>query len=76
VKDNTLTLSGERKWEKKEENEKIHKIERSYGKFKRSLRLPEGVDQKAIKATFQNGVLELTVPKPEPKTQTHKITIQ
>jgi len=67
VKNNVLTVSGERKWEKKEENEKVHRVERSYGKFSRSLALPEGVDEKSIKAAFNNGVLELSIPKPEQK---------
>lgn len=62
--DGVLTLSGERKFEKKEENEKYHRIERSYGKFSRSLRLPEGVDPKDMQASYNNGVVELTIKKP------------
>jgi HSP20 family protein len=63
-----LTISGEKKEEKKEENEKYHRIERSYGKFSRSMTVPEGVTHDQIKAKFENGVLEITFPKPpEPK---------
>ena len=76
LNNNVLTISGEKKWEKKETNEKVHRMERSYGKFRRSLTLPEGVDEKSIKANFQNGVLELTIPKPPEKTKTHRIDIK
>lgn len=65
--DGCLTLSGEKKHEKREENDKFHRVERSYGRFKRSFVLPEGVDSSQINATFENGVLELTVTKPPQK---------
>ncbi len=72
-----LTVSGEKKHERKEENEQYHVVERSYGSFSRSLRLPERVDPSAITATFNNGVLEITVPKPEaPKPQSTQIPIK
>ena len=51
-----------------------YRVERSYGSFRRSLRLPEGVDAGAIKATFDKGVLEITVPKPE-AAKPHKVQI-
>jgi HSP20 family protein len=71
-----LTISGEKKEEKKEENEKYHRIERNYGKFSRSIVVPEGITHDQIKAKFDNGVLELTFPKPpEPKKEIKKITI-
>ncbi len=71
-----LTVSGEKKHEKKEENEQYHVVERSYGSFSRSLRLPERVDPSAISASFKNGILEITVPKPEaPKPQSTDIQI-
>jgi HSP20 family protein len=62
-----LTISGERKAEHEERNEGYYRIERSSGSFTRSLTLPEGVDASAIKASFDNGVLEVRVPKPETK---------
>jgi len=69
--DNVLTISGERNLEKKEENEKYHKLERNYGKYSRSVNIPKGVAQHQIKANFRDGVLEVLVPKaqqqqPEP----------
>jgi HSP20 family protein len=64
VSEGVLTLSGEKKTEKKEENERYHQAERSYGKFQRSFSIPKGVDVSQIDACFNDGVLELTVPKP------------
>ena len=77
LKDNILTISGERKHEKKEENEKWHRTERSFGSFVRSMMVPDGVTQEQIKAKFDNGVLEVTFPKPstEPKQEVKKIAI-
>jgi HSP20 family protein len=62
--DNILTVSGERKAEHMDRKAGYYRVERSYGSFRRSLSLPEGVDADAVKATFENGVLEVTVPKP------------
>jgi len=65
VRDNRLIVSGERKQERKEEGERFHRIERTYGKFLRMLALPSGVDPSNICANFENGVLEVVVPKPD-----------
>jgi HSP20 family protein len=64
LQDGILTISGEKKHEKKEENEKWHRVERSYGSFQRSMAVPEGVTEENIKATFDNGVLQVEFPKP------------
>ena len=63
--DNVLTISGERKSEREERKEGYHRVERSSGSFSRSLTLPEGVDADAVKASFDKGVLEVRIPKPE-----------
>jgi len=65
VQDNILTLKGEKKQEKKEEHETFHRLERSYGSFSRTFTLPAGVKLDDIKATFKDGVLEVTMPKAE-----------
>jgi HSP20 family protein len=65
LEDNVLTLSGERKAEHEDRKDGYYRIERSFGSFRRSLTLPEGVDPEAVKATFSDGVLEVHVPKPE-----------
>jgi HSP20 family protein len=65
LEDNVLTVSGERKAEHEQRGEGYYRVERASGSFSRSLTLPEGVDADAIQARFENGVLEVRIPKPE-----------
>jgi HSP20 family protein len=65
IKDNVLTVSGERKAEHEEKGEGFHRVERSFGRFARSLSLPRGIDAGQVKAQFNDGVLEIRIPKPE-----------
>ena len=65
VQDGTLTISGERKSEHEVSEGGWYRIERSFGSFSRSLTLPEHVDASAISASFKDGVLEVSIPKPE-----------
>jgi HSP20 family protein len=65
VQDGTLTISGERKDEQESRERGWYRIERSFGSFSRSLTLPDGVDPDGITARFENGVLEVSIPKPE-----------
>ena len=64
VNDGFLTLSGERKKETKEEKDNVYREEREYGSFCRTVPLPNGVKADDVKATFNNGVLEVTIPLP------------
>ncbi|XP_058100847.1 16.9 kDa class I heat shock protein 2-like [Magnolia sinica] len=64
---NILRISGERKKEIEEKNDKWHRIERSSGKFLRRFRLPDNAKVEEVKATMENGVLTVTVPKKEVK---------
>lgn len=64
---NTITISGERKLTE-EEGTKYHRIESRFGKFERSLALPNVIDEENISATYDNGVLTVTVPKLKEKT--------
>jgi HSP20 family protein len=74
IEDNTLTVSGERKFEKETKEENYHRIERSYGSFYRSFTIPRNVDQDKIKAEHDNGVLKITLPKKlESKPKTVKV---
>jgi len=63
--DGTLTVSGERKSEHESKGEGYHRVERAFGAFSRSLTLPQGVDPEAVNASFDRGVLEVSIPKPE-----------
>ena len=74
LEDNVLTVSGERKAEHEERKEGYYRVERASGKFSRSLTLPEGVDPETINASFEKGVLEVHIPKPEQR-KPHKVTI-
>jgi len=65
LENNVLTISGERKAELEEKHEGYYRLERTSGAFSRSLTLPEGVDAGAVTAAFDNGVLEVRIPKPE-----------
>jgi HSP20 family protein len=63
VENNTLTVRGERKFEKKVEEENYLRVERTYGAFSRSFSLPNTVNNEAIQADYKNGVLTVTLPK-------------
>jgi HSP20 family protein len=63
VKDNIVTISGERKTKKEVKEEDYYKVESSYGKFERSFTVPENVDVENIHAESQDGVLEVVIPK-------------
>jgi HSP20 family protein len=65
VENNLLTIRGERKFEKKVNEENYLRVERAYGSFSRSFSLANTVNAEAIKADYQNGVLTLTIPKRE-----------
>ncbi len=60
-----LTISGEKKEEKVDEEENCHLIERRYGTFTRSILLPQEVESDKIRASYENGILTITVPKIE-----------
>jgi HSP20 family protein len=61
--DNTLAISGERRFENEEKRDNYHRVERSYGQFYRSFTLPPNINAEAIDAQFKDGVLRLTLPK-------------
>src|SRR5688572_16217271 len=65
VQDNVLTISGSRQADHERKEQGWFRLERSYGTFSRSLTLPEGVDPDRVEASFDRGVLEVRIPKPE-----------
>lgn len=58
-----LTIKGEKKQEREEKDENYHRVERSYGAFTRSVRLPQEVKSDKVKADYRNGILKVTMPK-------------
>ncbi|MCK4755421.1 Hsp20/alpha crystallin family protein [candidate division WOR-3 bacterium] len=65
VRNNMLSISGERKQEIETKDKTFHRIERSYGKFSRTITLPSEIDADKIKAAYKDGVLNIVLPKPE-----------
>lgn len=65
MKDNVLTIHGSRKQESETKGHHYHRIERSYGNFLRSFTLPENIDTNKLKANFNDGILEIKIPKSE-----------
>jgi HSP20 family protein len=65
VENQTLTIAGERKFEKKDAGKGYHRLERSYGNFVRSFAVPNSFDTDQINAAYRNGVLSVTLPKKE-----------
>jgi HSP20 family protein len=63
IENNTLTVRGERKFEKEEKEENFHRIERRYGSFFRAFTLPTTVDTENVKANYDSGVLKLELDK-------------
>ncbi len=68
LNDNFLTISGERKFTAEKESNNFRSIETQYGTFSRSFSMPENVDVAKIAAKYNNGILELVIPKDEKKT--------
>ena len=67
LNDNYLTISGERKFKNEKTEHNFHSVETQYGSFSRSFSLPENVDAAGISAQYNNGILEISVPKDEKK---------
>ena len=74
VRDNVLTIAGERANSARENGGGFHRAERTFGRFSRSLTLPRGVDAEEVAANFDRGVLEVRIPKPEER-KPHRVSI-
>ena len=74
VKDNVLTVAGERKAEHAEKADGFYRVERAFGSFARSLTLPDGIDAEQVAASFDRGVLEVRIPKPAER-KPHRVEI-
>jgi len=77
VQDGVLTLSGERQQDKREDTEKVHRVERLYGTFARRFALPEDADEQSIRAESRDGVILIHIPKRKlVQPQPRQITVQ
>jgi HSP20 family protein len=76
VTDNGILLEGERRYEHQENQGGVYRTERSYGSFRRLVPLPESVNAENAKATFKNGVLEITMQAPQQQARGRQIEIQ
>jgi HSP20 family protein len=65
LKDGVLSIKGEKKMEEKKKEQSFYRVERHYGSFHRSVRIPEGIEADQIKASFRDGVLKINLPKSE-----------
>jgi HSP20 family protein len=63
LQENLLTIKGEKRQEKEQKDERYHRVERNYGAFARSVRVPVAVDGSKVDARFKNGLLTVTLPK-------------
>jgi HSP20 family protein len=75
LEDGLLTIQGERQFTSESSEQQYHRVERRYGSFRRSITLPAQVKAEAIEASFENGVLEVIVPKAE-EAKPKKITVR
>jgi HSP20 family protein len=71
-----LTIRGEKNFERKDEKENYHFVERTYGTFQRSIRIPDPVNPDEVKAAFHNGVLTVTLPKVPQEDRRRRIPVQ
>jgi len=76
LNDDILTLRGEKKFERQDEKENFHFVERSFGTFQRSIRLPFPIDPDQVRASFDNGVLTVTLPKSAQQERTRRIQVR
>ena len=76
LEDDVLVIRAEKKFERKDGKENYHFVERSYGTFQRAIRLPGPVDPDQVQASFENGVLTVSVPKSEQQARSRRIQIQ
>jgi HSP20 family protein len=75
IREDAVTIEGERRREREEKRKGFYRSERSYGSFFRQIPLPEGIDSTSAKATFKDGVLEVTMPAPPRPTKGRTIPI-
>lgn len=76
LNENTLIVSGERKFESEEKNKTFHRVETQFGSFARAFTLPNNVKRDAIEAEYKNGMLQVVLPKDENTPQDRRISVK
>ena len=76
LKEGRLSISGERKLEKESKDKNFISIQTEYGKFFKSFQLPDNINEKGIEARYENGILEINIPKDETKKVESKIAVK
>lgn len=76
LKDHNLVISGERKWKEESKDKNFHRVETQYGSFQRSFNLPDNVNTEKIIASYNDGILEIDIPKDAKKELTTTIKIK
>lgn len=76
MSDGSITISGERKFEEKKEEKNFHSVETQYGSFSRTFHLPDNIKEDKIEASYQDGILNIVIPKDEQKELKRTIQIK
>jgi HSP20 family protein len=76
MKDGSITISGERKFDEKKEEKNFHSVETQYGAFSRTFHLPDNIEEDKIQATYIDGILNIVIPKDEKKELKRTIQIK
>lgn len=76
LRDGLLTISGERKFVKKDQGKNFHTVQTQYGTFKRAFQLPDSIEEGKIEASYESGILNVIIPKDESKKIVSKITVK
>ncbi|WMN07909.1 Hsp20/alpha crystallin family protein [Marivirga arenosa] len=76
MNDGSIIISGERKFEEKKDEKNFHSVETQYGSFSRTFHLPENIKEDKIEATYQDGILNITIPKDEKKELKRTIQVK
>ena len=76
LKDGRLSISGERKFNKEDKGKNYFSVQTEYGSFRKSFQLPEGINEKKIDATYEDGILSVTIPKDKSKKLESAIVVK
>lgn len=76
MNEGSITISGERKFEEKKDEKNYHSVETQYGSFSRTFHLPENIKEDKIEASYQDGILNIVIPKDEKKELKRKIQVK